>query len=968
MSTVNDQVLVYGLTAAGEPIPLKVSADGTLQVAGGAGGGGGGSSIDREVITTTYRVKTAFTGASVGDIVTQAQVVDVTDVPATIGVLWRNQTTGLDLASPPAMGNIEIVSDSTLGATSDAPATTDTGNWTLTALIKRALQNWSTLLGRVPAIFGAGMPVSDGGDSITIDTFNVKFRDAFETFPNANWGVVQQGAGDILRAEGNAGGASYAVISLDPLAAATETWIESVGRYGMPVDMAVGMHMSQRTLGQEFSVELVSDEAVVAPFSDIAVASIQQTTTTLSVTTPTPHGLRVGQRFGVRAVPDSRLNYAALVVATTPSPTTLTATAGPGGNIPSVTAGPFTTGFIYARSAMGGSPNGTSMLLENATATNAAFYVKSEGGDAMPIGGTLAGSHSVTIGTMASVQAINAALNYAFRPTTEYRLTLLADRLQWSDVAVDSGAQSSGRATITQVVPNPDVVYKLRLRAVNAKSLTVPVAQIVSAVKTGTTTATITTDVPHGLTTADFVNIYGIRDQAAASFPNLTTATAVAAVLNATQFNVVIGTASTVTSYGGYVSRVNGGQVQQGAITQAVQSATRTSNVLVLVGSAAWTNLQIGDLANAVALRDIATGASLGLDGAYRVRDIQTTSLFLEPVTAPTGADLATTNCGGAILKRTDLRVSFARLFDFERVRTEALPRPSNDIAAAAPVAVQNVPAVSQSGTWNVGQILGTAAARWFMQLSDGTNSPSIKAASVAALAADPSLVVALSPNSLAPIQFTDVASAAIAATATAGPFTPLGGLSYEVNIPVTAMTGTLPTMDVNVEESDDGGTNWFVVYSFPRINATGMYRSPKLPLTGNRVRYVQTLGGTSPNFTRAINRVQCNDAAPILRQLIDRSINLTGANSVTPTLNVQNTRNVQMAINLGAATTPPILQLEGSDDNGSSWLPIGSTLTGVASSTVQLTVNNVQYAAIRARVSTVGATVTPGYVLIKGF
>ena len=44
-------------------------------------------------------------------------------------------------------------------------------------------------------------------------------------------------------------------------------------------------------------------------------------------------------------------------------------------------------------------------------------------------------------------------------------------------------------------------------------------------------------------------------------------------------------------------------------------------------------------------------------------------------------------------------------------------------------------------------QALGTAATRWFAQISDGTNSPSIKASSVAPLATDPALVVGLSPN-----------------------------------------------------------------------------------------------------------------------------------------------------------------------------------------------------------------------------
>jgi hypothetical protein len=56
----------------------------------------------------------------------------------------------------------------------------------------------------------------------------------------------------------------------------------------------------------------------------------------------------------------------------------------------------------------------------------------------------------------------------------------------------------------------------------------------------------------------------------------------------------------------------------------------------------------------------------------------------------------------------------------------------------------QSVPANFQA---TATQALGSAATRWYTQLSDGTNSPSIKAASTAAVAADPALVVAISPN-----------------------------------------------------------------------------------------------------------------------------------------------------------------------------------------------------------------------------
>jgi hypothetical protein len=55
---------------------------------------------------------------------------------------------------------------------------------------------------------------------------------------------------------------------------------------------------------------------------------------------------------------------------------------------------------------------------------------------------------------------------------------------------------------------------------------------------------------------------------------------------------------------------------------------------------------------------------------------------------------------------------------------------------------------VSQSGLWNVNQAIGVAG---FGKITDGSNTAAVKAASTAAGAADPSLVVALSPNSPLP-------------------------------------------------------------------------------------------------------------------------------------------------------------------------------------------------------------------------
>jgi hypothetical protein len=550
---------------------------------------------------------------------------------------------------------------------------------------------------------------SDKGDGsfllkVAPESFTESFRDAFQSLDTTNTWRLTQAAGDIVALDGNTAGCSYLVISLDPLTAGTKTTLETRTTFGVPFDVALGLHMSQRTLGQEISAEIIGDEVHAADPAELAISAIQQTTTTLTVTTTTAHGLVVGARIGIYGVTDCRFNYPALVVASVTSSTVFTATAGPGGTIPSVTAGPFASGFVYSRAALDRCPNGSSMIFENATVTNASYYVKSGGADLAPIGGTLAGNHVVTVGTTASIQAATSPYNYAFRPTNEYRASFLQDSLQWSDslVADNTLAQSNSRARAIQVIPNPSIEYNLQFRAVNEKGLTVPTAQIVSITKSGSTTATVVTNMPHGLTTADLIVGYGVRDFTT-NFPALTAATAVASVIDATSFTVVWGPSATITSYGGYVARVQGGNLMSalGALTMAIQNATVTATTLTLTGSATWTYL-VGDYINVVGCRNNVDGATMGVDGAYRVRLVSTTTLELEPIGSTVlPAAFAATDCGGGTIRRTDLRVSYVRVFDYDRLRVESLARPLSDMSAAAPVAIQGgtLPAVTTVST-----------------------------------------------------------------------------------------------------------------------------------------------------------------------------------------------------------------------------------------------------------------------------
>lgn len=544
----------------------------------------------------------------------------------------------------------------------------------------------------------SGNPSAPGGNTL------MSFRDAFETFDTATKWTLTKAAGDIVVLDGNTAGASYLTLSLDPLTAGTETRIESLSVTHFPVELTAGLHMSQRSSNQELSLELISEEADGAVYADVALASIQQTTTTLTAVTVTPHGLRIGDRIGFYGVLDSRLNYGSVVVATIVSPLSFTVTAGPDGTLPSLTIGPYLTqGFVYKRSALGYSPNGTSMIFESPTVTNASFYVKCEGGEPTPIGGTLGGSHAVTIDTTASISATGtAAYAYSFRPTSEYRLIAYQEAIQWLGVAVADNtlSQPTSRAKATQVVPSPAIKYRVRFRGVNNKSMTRPIAQIVSATKTGTTTATIVTDVAHGLNVLDYINTYGIRDQT--NFPNLTAATVVASIVDANTFTVVIAGAVTATSYGGYVARINGSPLMaaMGASVVTISTAAVANGTLTLVGNATWA-WSPGMLINVIGCRADVTGVSMGVDGAYRVKSVVTTVMELEPVgTTVLPADFVAANCGGSTVRRTDLRISYVRVFDFERMRIDAVSRAGADSSSSIPTTVQNTPPVTiSSGT-----------------------------------------------------------------------------------------------------------------------------------------------------------------------------------------------------------------------------------------------------------------------------
>jgi hypothetical protein len=219
------------------------------------------------------------------------------------------------------------------------------------------------------------------------------------------------------------------------------------------------------------------------------------------------------------------------------------------------------------------------------------------------------------------------------------------------------------------------------------------------------------------------------------------------------------------------------------------------------------------------------------------------------------------------------------------------------------------------------------------------------------------------------PLTVADIASAAITTTTTTAAITPASGSGFIVDIPVTAVSGTNPTLSVAVQQSADAGTNWETIYTFPLITTTGSYVSPFLLLNGNRIRYVQTITGTTPSFTRAINRLQSNaEIEAYYKNLIDTTINPTSTNSVTPSVFVENTNTYTAIVNQGSGGSAVQFALDGSDDNV-NWILALATVYGVTggATPVNMTYSGSNFRYIRVRVVTGVAATTISYVSLVG-
>jgi len=221
---------------------------------------------------------------------------------------------------------------------------------------------------------------------------------------------------------------------------------------------------------------------------------------------------------------------------------------------------------------------------------------------------------------------------------------------------------------------------------------------------------------------------------------------------------------------------------------------------------------------------------------------------------------------------------------------------------------------------------------------------------------------------SAVPLNVTDIASSTITST-TNTIITPTAGVSYTVQIRVTAMSGTSPTLDFTIQESNDDGVNWYNVFSFPRITGISLNVTPILTLRGTRIRYVETVGGTA-SITRTILRAQSHVSPPTsYSQLFDRTLGLNAVGSTTTEVIARNSRSVIAIVSVGASTGTASVQLQGSEDGGNNWYTYDAFGFQVpANTTTVQSFSTANSGLIRLRTSTAATTATLNYVILKAF
>lgn len=519
-------------------------------------------------------------------------------------------------------------------------------------------------------------------DNIAVGNTRGRFRDPFTSKDPAKWTYPTESGSQYARSriDGTVAGESYLVVSLSALVAGGDEWVAitkdaiSDFRFTAPFEIEYGMSISQRMQGQEINIETVgvSTDGANTVFADAAdtaktITQAVVASNVATITTSAAHNLLPGDWIVISGFADSRLNVGPVIVTAKNSATSFNVSI-------TIANATYTAGTPVVRRIYicGLAQYMAGIRWYGTTAGNCDTL--SRNNDPRPRMVNFNPGNTQDTATIPSEGVNYSGLNYAqyFRTRGSWHQELTTKRVMWRARDIDSTTTDRSQHIRRVPVPSHDKQYQIRIRAKNLPNLIVPTAPITAAVKaTATTTATLT--VPsHGLTTSDYVVVYGIRDQT--NYANATTAVAVSSVVDANTITVVVGAAAIATSYGGFVMRVQGSAAVPTINSGAIQTYAKTADGLrlSLVGSANW-GFIIGDTVTVYGLVNSTNTQQTALYGRYRMAYQSTTTCELEPLDGQDLTAVSTTpaNAGGNLIRNTDLRLHYMRAYDRTRVEVD---------------------------------------------------------------------------------------------------------------------------------------------------------------------------------------------------------------------------------------------------------------------------------------------------------
>ena len=807
-----------------------------------------------------------------------------------------------------------------------------------------------------------------------------KWRDSFESLNPAKWDFdTARAPNDVVTLAGDTQGSSFMEICLSAFAKATASEVRGLQTFAAPYRLGFGASMSQRAYGEAVIISVAAvDETgnrITAPGEtesffgpSLTVKKIIVTSNVATVIFAQPHDLKFDDIVVISDAADNRMNVQGRVTSVRSRfAVTMPMTFTNGNHLPGANCK------LNRFDPSKGSANGAGMLLMDTTDSNGIYFSRGQGSPNFLSGVTSFGPGYTTAQTPSS-QPFSVNLQPRFM--TEFVGSM--DVQRWISSAIDS--PSVGVAVKrSQNVPDPSKNYAMFFDVVALPNRAAPI-EILSVVKTGTTTATVTTVNPHGLATGAYVYGYGSRNQT--TLANLTAAVAVT-VTGPSTLTMVWGTAVTETTYGGMLVPQNGGTSVPGALNTAVMG-TAWYNGRLYVSTTPTAPFTVGDVVRFVGVKDATGTARPNMSGRFRVvainPNVQEAGILTGASTTSGSPVISMTETGavpfGGFLTGTGLAANSGVSAINPGVsitvgaNTTATNTQLQDITLAG-VALEPIgfvaPANEQPMTLiSAGAIFKETTLRTsFARCLDYTRTPvevtgghytgdsqqgltshivggSISAtqgtaASVGTAGAGAWIVRGMAHRT------TDIANAALTTVGqnNSAAIDILGNVgAHQFYTDITALTGTAVRMFTRLQGSYDNAT-FFNIYD-TAVQTTIANKlagiSPILPVQVPYIRYVRDLRGTTPSVSNSVTRMtRPGTETKRQRRLNDRVVGLTTTTPSTEHLWVEGCTKAQITCTpLTGATTAPTVKLQvcnGDPAVASQWYDVPSATLALSAS-----------------------------------